>query len=49
VAGSGQKLVSPTGKVSGTVTGYLIIETDVKSTASYQVFEAAANQSFPIQ
>jgi hypothetical protein len=49
VAGSGQKLVSSTGKVSGTVTGYLIIETDLKSTMSYQVFEAAANQSFPIQ
>jgi hypothetical protein len=49
VAGTGQKLVSPAGKVSGTVTGYLIIETDAKSTASYQVFEAAANQAFPIQ
>lgn len=49
VVGSGQKLVSPAGKVSGTVTGYLIIETDAKSTASYQVFEAAASQAFPIQ
>jgi hypothetical protein len=48
-AGSGQKIVSPGGKVSGTVTGYLIIETDAKSTASYQVFEAAANLAFPIK
>ena len=47
--GTGQIIVSPTGKVSGTVTGYLILEVDANSTNPYQVFEAAADQAFPIQ
>jgi hypothetical protein len=42
-------LLTPTGSVSGPVLGYLIIETDKKSTAAYQVFEPAANKSFFIQ
>ena len=46
---SGQTLVTPTSSVSGTVGGYLTLEVDQGSTDSYQVFEAAANQSFPIQ
>ena len=44
-----QRIVSPTGAVSGTVRGYLILEQDRASTATYQVFEAAADQTFVIR
>jgi hypothetical protein len=43
-----QRLVSPTGSASGSLRGYLILEQDKGSTATYQVFEAAADQTFPI-
>jgi len=49
VAGTNQRMLTPTSSVSGTVLGYLIIEQDKGSTSSYQVFEPAADQSFPIQ
>jgi hypothetical protein len=48
-AASRQLLVKPTSSVSGPVVGYLIIEVDKGAVAPYQVFEPAANKSFPLQ
>lgn len=47
--GTGQKMVVPTSSVSGTVRGYLILEVDKGSTNPYQVFEPAADQTFPMK
>jgi len=47
-AASNIRIVAPTATVSGTVLGYLILEQDKASTAAYQVFEPAADQTFPI-
>ncbi len=44
-----QRLVSTTSTVSGSLRGYLILEQDKASTVTYQVFEAAADQTFPIR
>ena len=49
VQGTGEVLVKPTSTVSGTVRGYLILEVDKGSTNPYQVFEAAADQTFPMK
>jgi hypothetical protein len=49
MAGTNQRMLTPTSSVSGTVLGYLILEQDKGSTSSYQVFEPAADASFPIQ
>jgi hypothetical protein len=48
-AASKQRLVTPTNTVSGSLLGYLLLEHDAASTASYQVFEPAADKSFPIK
>jgi hypothetical protein len=48
-AGTNQRLIKANAAVSGSVLGYLILEQDKASAAAYQVFEPAANQSFPIQ
>jgi hypothetical protein len=48
-ANTNLKIVSPQGAVSGPVLGYLILEQDKASPAAYQVFEPAANQTFPIK
>ena len=45
---SNVRIVAPTASVSGTVLGYLILEQDKASTTAYQVFEPAADQTFPI-
>jgi hypothetical protein len=44
-----KQLVMPTSRVSGNVTGYLIIERDQGMTNAYQEFEAAADLVFPIK
>jgi hypothetical protein len=49
MAGTNQRMLTPTSSVSGTVLGYLILEQDKNSTSPYQVFEPAADASFPIQ
>jgi hypothetical protein len=49
VQGTGEILVQPTSSVSGTVRGYLILEVDKGSTNPYQVFEPAADQTFPLK
>ena len=41
-----QMLLTPANKVSGTVRGYVILEQDMGGTEGYQVFEAAADQTF---
>jgi len=43
------RIVTPAGSTSGLLRGYLILEQDKASTATYQVFEAAADQTFPIR
>jgi hypothetical protein len=47
--GTNQKLLKASNAVSGSVLGYLILEQDKASAAAYQVFEPAADQSFPIR
>jgi hypothetical protein len=41
-----QMLLTPEKKVTGTVRGYLTLAQDTGATAAYQVFEAAADQTF---
>ena len=48
-ASAGQRLVTPTSSVSGTVTGYLLLESLPMTTTAFQLFEPAADKSFPIQ
>jgi hypothetical protein len=48
-SGTTQRLVSATSSVSGSVVGYLILEQDKGATSAYQVFEPAADQSFPVK
>jgi hypothetical protein len=43
------QIVKPTAAVSGSVLGYLILEQDKASPTAYQVFEPAADQTFPIR
>lgn len=47
-ATSNIRIVGAKGQVSGNVVGYLILEQEKASTAAYQVFEPAADQTFPI-
>jgi hypothetical protein len=47
--GTGERLIKPTSTVSGTLRGYLILEVDKGSTNPYQVFEPAADQTFPMK
>jgi hypothetical protein len=49
MAGTSQKPLTPTSSISGTGLGYLIIEQDKGSTAAYQVFEPAADQTFTLK
>src|SRR5262249_26327390 len=48
-AGTGQKLLTTTSSVTGTLLGYLILEQDKGSTTAYQIFEPTSNKTFPIQ
>ena len=48
-AGTKQKLMTATNTVSGTVTGYLLLEQDKGSTKPYQLFEPAADKAFPVK
>jgi hypothetical protein len=48
-ASEGLRLLTPTSSVSGTVTGYLILESLPMTTTAFQLFEPAADKSFPIQ
>ena len=43
------KIVKPTGAVSGSVLGYLILEQKKASKTAFQVFEPAADRAFPIK
>jgi hypothetical protein len=47
--GTGEMLITATSSVSGTVRGYLILEVDKGSTNPYQVFEPAADKTFPLK
>jgi hypothetical protein len=44
-----QRMIDPGNAVSGDAVGYLILEQDQGSTATYQVFEAAADQTFQLR
>jgi hypothetical protein len=48
-AGTNQRLLTPTNTVSGNLLGYLLLEQDKGSTTAYQVFEPAADKTFPVK
>lgn len=48
-ASTKQKVLAASNTVSGTMLGYLILELDKGATTPYQVFEPAADKTFPVK